>query len=175
MATVQVVVQSAIASKQADNHYAAVAAPLLGDEEASSIPNDGHHKADINADGGSRFSWLPPFVGFFFLTLNSATAIVRSHGDAAAVAFVCFSYADLVALFLCLRMYERAPAGSSARGWLKVAVWILTTLLTLAFSGKVAAVMPPPVAVVVWLMAFATVAGGFVAFFVCKEKNGGTI
>jgi hypothetical protein len=30
----------------------------------------------------------------------------------------------------------------------------------------VAAIMPAPVAVVVWLMAFATVAGGFLAFFI---------
>ncbi|CAL4889138.1 unnamed protein product [Urochloa decumbens] len=171
MATVQVVVQSAIAGKPADSHYAAAAAPFLGDEEAASIPNDGHHQADINADAGCRLSWLPAFLGFVFLTLNSATAIVRCRGDAAAFAFVGLSYADLVALFLCLRMYGRAPAGSSARSWLKVAVWILTTLLTLAFSGKVAAVMPPPVAVVVWLVAFATIAGGFVAFFVCKEKK----
>ncbi|CAL5059452.1 unnamed protein product [Urochloa decumbens] len=172
MATHQV--QSEIASKPTAAGQAG-GAPLLGDPEAN-IPNDGRHQAGINAAGGSRFSWLPAFLGFFFLTLNSATAIVRSRGDAAAVAFVCFSYADLVALFLCLRMYERAPAGSNARkSWLKVVVWVLTTLLTLAFSGKVAAVMPPPVAVVVWLMAFATVAGGFVAFFVCKEKNGGTI
>ncbi|CAN6237562.1 unnamed protein product [Urochloa humidicola] len=152
-------------------------APLLVDEKAS-IPIDGHHQhqADIinaAAAAGSRFSWLPAFLGFFFLTLNSAAAIVRSRGDAAAVAFVGFTYADLVALFLCLRMYERAAAGSSARSWLKVAVWVLTTLLTLAFSGKVAAAMPPAVAVVVWVVAFATVAGGFVAFFVCKEEKGG--
>ncbi|CAL5023133.1 unnamed protein product [Urochloa decumbens] len=168
-------VKADIAKKQPSaDHCAAATAPLLGDEEAS-IANDGHHQANINADGGSRFSWLPAFLGFFFLTLNSATAIVRSRGDAAAVGFVCFSYADLVAIFLCLRMYERARAGSAKRTWLKIAVWILTGLLTFAFSGKVAAVMPPPVAVVVWLVAFATVAGGFFAFFVCKEKKGGTI
>ncbi|CAN6246663.1 unnamed protein product [Urochloa humidicola] len=145
----------------------AASAPLLRDPEARIT-----HEADTN-DRGSHFSWLPAFVGFLFLTLNSATAIIRCRGDAAAVAFVCFSYADLLALFLCLRMYERAPAGSSARSWLKVAIWVLTALLTLAFSGKVAAVMPPMVAVVVWLLAFATVAGGFVAFLVCKEEKGG--
>ncbi|GJM90603.1 hypothetical protein PR202_ga06903 [Eleusine coracana subsp. coracana] len=78
---------------------------------------------------------------------------------------------DLVLLFACLRLYERAPAQSSTREQLKVAVWILTTLLTFAFSYKVAAVMPPSVAVLVWLMAFATVAGGFFAFFLYKEKN----
>ncbi|CAO2045072.1 unnamed protein product [Urochloa humidicola] len=108
MATLQVQA-AAIASKPATNH-----APLLGDPEAN-VTNDAHHQQpDTNAAGGSFLSWLPAFLGFF-LTLNSATAIVRSRGDAANVAFVCFSYADLVALFLCLRMYERARAGSAKR------------------------------------------------------------
>lgn len=124
------------------------------------------------AEDGDRMS-VPWFtlLAFLILTFNSGMAIVRSQGDVTAIAFVGFSYADLLALFACLRMYERAPAGSSTRGWLKVAVWVLTTLLTFAFSSKVAAVMPPTVAVLVWLMAFATVAGGFIAFFVYKEKQ----
>lgn len=141
--------------------------------------NEGHQEADNYPDGhqgdnghGHRTS-IPWFtlLGFGILTLNSAMAMIRSQGDKAAMAFVGFSYADLVALFVCLRMYEGAPAGSSKRDWLKVAVWILTTLLTLAFSSKVAAVMPPTVAILVWLMAFATIAGGFIAFFIYKEKK----
>ncbi|CAO2045069.1 unnamed protein product [Urochloa humidicola] len=175
-AHLQLQLQAANAKKQpaaADHSSAATGRLLVVDEEAN-IANDGAaHQAGIINAGGSCFSCLPAFLAFFFLTLNSATAIVRSRGDAAAVTFICFSYADLLALFLCLRMYERAPAGSNARSWLKVAVWIETALLTFAFSGKVAAVMPPPVAVMVWLVAFATVAGGFVAFFVYQEKKGG--
>ncbi|OEL28253.1 hypothetical protein BAE44_0010727 [Dichanthelium oligosanthes] len=139
-------------------------ASLLGDQEAN-IPND--READ-NAVGS--FSWLT-LLGFLFLSFNSAMAIVRSKQDRMAMAFIGFSYADLVALFICLRMYERAPVGSSRRDWLKIAVWTLTTLLTFAFSSKVAAIMPPMVAVLVWLMAFATVAGGFIAFFIYKEKK----
>lgn len=123
-----------------------------------------------NAGGGISFPWLT-LLGFLFLTFNSGMAIYRSLGDATAILFVCFSYGDLVLLFACLRTYERAPAGSSTRWWLKIAIWVLTTMLTMAFSYKVAAVMPPPVAVGVWLMAFATVAGGFVAFFLYNEKN----
>ncbi|CAN6243589.1 unnamed protein product [Urochloa humidicola] len=156
-----------MASKPAADH-----APQLCDPEAN-VPNDAHqHQSGTNVAGGSFSSWLPAFLGFFFLTLNSVTAIVRSRRDKMAVAFICFSYADLVALFLCLRMHERARAGSAKRTWLKIAVWIETALLTFAFSGKVAAVMPVPVAVVVWLVAFATVTVGFVAFFVCTEKKG---
>ncbi|CAN6246664.1 unnamed protein product [Urochloa humidicola] len=167
-ATLQVVEAAAIGSKPATNH-----GPLLGDPEANVTNDAHHHQADTNAAGGSFSSWLPALLGFFFLTVNSATAIIRFRGDAAAVAFVCFSYTDLVALFLSLRMHQRARAGSAKRTWLKIAVWIETALLTFAFSGKVAAVMPAPVAVMLWLMAFATVAGGFVAFFVCNEKKGG--
>ncbi|KAF8691523.1 hypothetical protein HU200_040670 [Digitaria exilis] len=138
---------------------------VLGVHEASGRVTGGDQEAG-NAAGG--FSLLT-LIGFLFLTFNSIMAILRSQGDAMAVAFVGFSYADLVALFVCLRMYERARAGSATREWLKVAVWILTTLLTFAFSCKVAAVMPAPVAVLVWLMAFATVAGGFLP----TEDSGG--
>ncbi|CAN6230859.1 unnamed protein product [Urochloa humidicola] len=173
MATPTVQVQAAaIASKPATDD-----APLLVDPETN-VPNDAHHhdhQSDTDAAGGSFSSSPPVLIAFLFLTMNSATAIVRSRRDKMAVAFIGFTYADLVALFLCLRMYEQARAGSVKRTWLKIAVWVQTALLTFAFSGKVAAVMPAPVAVMVWLVGFATVAGGFVAFFVCKEKKGGTI
>ncbi|KAL6839394.1 hypothetical protein ACP4OV_030664 [Aristida adscensionis] len=124
--------------------------------------------ADRRDDGRAGFSWLT-LLGFAFLTFNSAMAIYRSNGDAAAVAFVGFSYVDLVLLFWCLRMFERAAPGSGARANLKVAVWILTTLLTVVFSYKVAVIMPLPVQILVWGMAAATVMGGFYAFFVHRE------
>lgn len=126
---------------------------------------DQEQEQDRNRSPIAAVPWLT-ILGFCFLTFNSAMAVHRSRGDVRTVAFVAFSYGDLVALFVCLRRYELAPVGSPARDRLKVAVWLLTALLTFAFSYKVAAVMPPPVAVVVWLMAFATVAGGFLAFFV---------
>jgi hypothetical protein len=137
------------------------------DQEANDAAKDNDGGSNNNA--AESCSW-PTLLGFVFLTFNSVMAIVRSRGDMMAIAFVIFSYADLVALFICLMLYDRAGAGSSRREWLKIAVWLLTTLLTLAFSYKVAAVMPTPVAVLVWLMAFATVAGGFIAFFIYKEK-----
>ncbi|KAJ1278538.1 hypothetical protein BS78_04G087400 [Paspalum vaginatum] len=143
---------------------AAATDPLLFVDEEANYPED-LQEADNGCDDRSCCPWHT-IVGFLILTFNSAMAIVGSRGEVTAVAFVVFSYAVLVALFVCLRMYERASADSSRRRWLKIAVWILTTLLTFAFSYKVGAVMPAPVAVVVWLMAFATVAGGFFAFFV---------
>lgn len=141
--------------------------PLMDHDAAAPLVLKDARRAD---DGDRSLPWFT-FVGFLVLTFNCGMAIVQSHGDTMVIAFVGFSYADLVALFACLKMHERAPPGSSTRWWLKVAVWVLTTLLTVAFSCKVAAVMPPPVAVLVWLMAFATVAGGFIAFFLYEEKK----
>ncbi|RLN12723.1 hypothetical protein C2845_PM09G16930 [Panicum miliaceum] len=139
--------------------------PLLGAPPAANVE-------DNAAGAGAGFSRLTA-LGFVFLTFNSGMAIYRSDGDAAAVAFVGFSYLDLVLLFCCLRWFERAAPGSAARGQLKVAVWVLTTLLTAAFSYKVAAIMPFPVQLLVWGMAAATVLGGFYAFFLHSEAKRG--
>lgn len=119
--------------------------------------------------GGGGFSW-PTALGLYFLTFNSGMAVYRSYNDKATVAFVVSSYVILVALFFCIKLFERAPPGSTTKGKLKVAVWGLTTVLTLLFSYKVAATMPVLVQVVVWLMAFATVSGGFFAFFVHSKE-----
>lgn len=124
------------------------------------------------ADRDGGFSWLT-MLGFAFLTFNSAMAIYRSDGDKYAIAFVGFSYIDLVLLFICLRLFEKAEPNSSTRSNLKAAVWVLTTLLTVVFSYKVAAIMPVPVQVLVWAMAGATVLGGFYAFFVHRESKEG--
>lgn len=110
-------------------------------------------------------------MGFVFLTFNSGMAIHRSQGDAGSVAFVAVSYLDLLSLFYCLRLYEKSPHNSSQRKIIKVIVWSLTTVLTVMFSYKVAALMPLPVAVIVWAMASATILGGFYAFFVHQEET----
>ncbi|CAL4889148.1 unnamed protein product [Urochloa decumbens] len=121
--------------------------------------SDGHPRR-------SSSSW-PTAVGLGFLTFNTGMAAHRSRGD---IAFVAFSYLDLLALFLCLRWYEGAQPRSPLRRRLKLAVWLLTTALTLAFSSRVAALMPvAAAAVAVWLVAFGTVAGGFYAFFLSSS------
>jgi hypothetical protein len=114
--------------------------------------------------GGS--SWLT-LLGLILLTGNSIMAIYRSR-DFWAIAFVVFSYLNLVLLFSLLRWYEQVPE-SPRRHRIKVAVWLLTTLLTAMFAYKVAAVMPLPVAVLVWAMTGAT-AFGFYAFFIHDEE-----
>lgn len=113
---------------------------------------------------------LLTIMGFAFLTFNSGMAVYRSNGDLGAILFVAFSYLDLVSLFCCLRWYERTTPESPRREHLKMAVWLLTTMLTAVFSYKVAAIMPFPVQVLVWGMAGATVLGGFYAFFLHREE-----
>ncbi|KAG2606893.1 hypothetical protein PVAP13_4NG221909 [Panicum virgatum] len=115
--------------------------PLLDKEESR---NRGMNQG-LEDSGGGGFSWLTA-LGFAFLTFNSGMAIYRSDGDRGAVAFVVASYLDLVLLFACLRIFERTPRESPRRGVLKACVWGLTTLLTVMFSHKVAAIMPPLVA-----------------------------
>jgi O-antigen/teichoic acid export membrane protein len=108
-------------------------------------------------------SWLT-VLGFGFLTLNTGMAIYRSGDDFSSIAFFGFSYVNLVLLFCYLRWYERERE-NPRRDFIKVAVWLLTTLLTALFFYKVAAVMPLPMAVLVWGMAVAT-ALGFYVFFI---------
>ncbi|CAL5050987.1 unnamed protein product [Urochloa decumbens] len=100
-------------------------------------------------------------IVFVVLGFNSLLAIRNSWGDAGSVAFVLAADAALALLFVCLRRFERDGGGRNT----KAAVWALTTLLTAMFASRVAPLMPPAVATVVWAMAVATAAGGFWAFF----------
>jgi hypothetical protein len=90
-------------------------------------------------------------AGLGVLTVNSGLAMYHARGDAASVLFVAGSYLTLLLLFVCLRAYERAApgAGSPARVRARRAVGPLTTLLTLSFAWKVAAVMPSAAAAAV--------------------------
>ncbi|KAK3131606.1 hypothetical protein QOZ80_6AG0508710 [Eleusine coracana subsp. coracana] len=94
---------------------------------------------------------------------NSAIAIYNSWGNAGSVAFVLAADAAILLLFLCLREFERA--GREREKNIKVAVWLLTTMLTLMFASRVAPLMPPVVSMVAWAMSVATAAGGFWALF----------
>jgi len=143
----------------------------VADDDRQAEPLLGN-AANPQTIGDAGFSWLTVLV-FAFLTFNLGIAIYRSEGDPAAVGFVAFSYLNLVLLFYCLRRYENAEPDSPARGKLKMAVWVLTTLLTAVFSYKVAAIMPLPVQILVWGMAAATVGGGFYVFFLSQKGKDG--
>ncbi|CAN6202572.1 unnamed protein product [Urochloa humidicola] len=117
----------------------------------------------------ARTAWLVG-AGLLILTLSCGSAVCRAAGDTASVVFVVASYVTLLLLFACLRAYELAPPGEAGGrrrdGLLRRAVWALSTLLTVMFSWRVAAVMPYwPAALLVWALAAATTVGGFVALF----------
>jgi hypothetical protein len=114
---------------------------------------------------GRRCSTTLTKLGFGALAFNSGLAIYNSTGDAGSAAFVLGTDAGLVLLFLCLREFERDRGGAARSRNIKAAVWALTTLLTGMFASRVAPLMPPAVAAVVWIAAVATVTGGFWAFF----------
>ncbi|KAJ3701388.1 hypothetical protein LUZ61_005093 [Rhynchospora tenuis] len=112
-----------------------------------------------------RMEWLTK-VGFALLTCNTGLAIYRSGNDLSSLAFVVVSYFALLLLFWCLHLFERAAPDGARRMQLKTAVWSLSTLITVMFAYRVAALMPLPLAVVVWVMATTVPVGGFYAFFI---------
>lgn len=119
--------------------------------------------------GGHGRSSLLTMLGLGVVTCNSAVAVYRSWGDVASVAFVVSANAALLLLLHFLRRFERArarPGDEDDRGKAKAAVWALTTLLTAMFASRVAPLMPPLVGVAVWVVAVATVGGGFWALFI---------
>ncbi|CAD6337762.1 unnamed protein product [Miscanthus lutarioriparius] len=96
------------------------------------------------------------------LTGTSVLAAYRSRDDPRSAAFVAGAYASTALLFHFLRKFER---GLGDRGRTKVAVCLLTTLLTAMFACKVAPLMPLAVSFLVYLMAAGTVGAGFWALF----------
>lgn len=85
-------------------------------------------------------------------------------------AFVGFAHLNLLLLFWCARRFDLAPQGSAARGRARLAVWILTASLTAAFTWQMCAVLPPPLDAAAWVLAAATVGGGFYLLFVRGAK-----
>ncbi|CAN6172480.1 unnamed protein product [Urochloa humidicola] len=115
----------------------------------------------------ARPAWLVG-TGLLVLTLSCGAAVCRATGDTSSVAFVVASYVTLLLLFVCLRAYERLPPGEAygRRGRIRRAVWSLSSLLTVMFAWRVAAVMPYwPAALLVWALAAATTVGGFATLF----------
>ncbi|BAH92974.1 uncharacterized protein [Oryza sativa Japonica Group] len=115
-------------------------------------------------------------------TAVTAQAAYRARREPWDLAFVLFAYADLGLLFLCLSMYERLPPpleeiqkgdsgddGAAVRRRLKMAVWALSTALSVAFAWRVAAVMPAPaMRAAVWGMTSTVAVAGFYLLFVYR-------
>ncbi|CAN6191271.1 unnamed protein product [Urochloa humidicola] len=106
-----------------------------------------------------RHSFPAAKLGFAALACSSVLAVYRSGGDPGTAAFVAGADLAIALLFQFLRRLERGEQGRGRR-FNKAAVWALTTLLTAMFAARVAPLMPPVVASVVWLMAAGTVGAG---------------
>lgn len=130
-------------------------------------PRDGtKHACTSDRDGLPSCTSV---ISFVVLTANCGAALYHSRNDPWAMAFVLASFLILLLLFLALRLFETLPRKSPRRAHVKAAVWLLTTALTLMFSQRVAALMPLPAAVLVWVMAVSTISAGFYMFFVCHD------
>ncbi|RCV04871.1 hypothetical protein SETIT_1G036100v2 [Setaria italica] len=126
------------------------------------------NQPELENHDGRRPSLLT-VIGFIFLTFNSVMAVYRSNADGKTISFVVFFYLDLVVLFYFLRQFEKAPPDSPRREHIKMVVWLLTTMLTTAFSYMVAEIMPLPMQMLVWAMVGMTMLGGFYAFFLHQK------
>ncbi|CAD6337723.1 unnamed protein product [Miscanthus lutarioriparius] len=115
-----------------------------------------------------RVRWTTVAI-LVFLALNLVLCV---YGDGrGAVAFVVVSHLNLALLLCALHRFEVAPHGSPARGRARLAVWLLTTTLTAAFTWKIGEVMPLGLAVAAWVLAAATVGGGFYALFLHDDDD----
>ncbi|XP_062179552.1 uncharacterized protein LOC133884221 [Phragmites australis] len=106
-------------------------------------------------------------------TYSLAVTAWRARHEPRDLALVVGACAVLAALCLCLRRAERITPASPAgeRWWVQLAVWALSTALSLAFAHRVAALMPPALAVVVWCMTSVVVLAGFYMLMLCKDRQ----
>ncbi|KAG6536452.1 hypothetical protein ZIOFF_001508 [Zingiber officinale] len=118
------------------------------------------------------FNLLPLFT-FIFLTVNAVESAYHSRHDPSALVFSAFIYSDLLLLFACLKMFDNLGPDSppKRKGQLKLAVWVLAAGLNVAFAWRVAAVMPLPLSVMLWLMSGVVTVGGFFGLFIYREDG----
>ncbi|RLN31195.1 uncharacterized protein C2845_PM05G25870 [Panicum miliaceum] len=128
------------------------------------LRTDGHAAACCNAG-------VPAAVLMIFLGCILVGTVRQVRDRPRDLAFLAFAYADLAALFLCLRRAERLPREPSPeegadeqRRRLQLVVWTLSAALSCAFAYRVSLLIMPPVLVVaVWSMtSFVAVVGFFV-------------
>ncbi|CAN6349876.1 unnamed protein product [Urochloa humidicola] len=133
------------------------------------LPTDGQAAALYNAG--------VPAVVLIFLGCILVGTVREVRDRPRDLVFVAFAYADMGALFLCLRRAERlprepSPAEGQERRRLQVIVWMLSAALSCAFAYRVSLIMPAVLVVAVWSMtSFVVIAGFFVLVLSSKDQG----
>ncbi|KAG0490590.1 hypothetical protein HPP92_007453 [Vanilla planifolia] len=119
------------------------------------------------ADSSSSVAVMASVV---ILCLNAVATIYCAWGDPQNVAFALVSYAVLLALLFCIRIIEkRRDAEEETRGGgIKVAVWVLATMLNVGFTWRAAAMLPNALAAVAWALVAVFSLGSFWALLIYR-------
>ena len=145
-------------------------APPISDYEALDGSGKCTDEPSCSSDPSKDSSSCTSAFAFTILAINCGAAIYHSRRDPWSVAFVLAAFLMLISLLCALRLFESLPRSSPRRSHVKAGVWVLSTVLTILFTYRVAALMPFPVAVVVWAMSVFTILAGFYMFFVCSDE-----
>ncbi|CAN6340833.1 unnamed protein product [Urochloa humidicola] len=113
------------------------------------------------------------FAAAILVCYNFVSTAWRVRHDPRELAFVAAAGSLLAALLACLRRAERlspdSPAGERRR--VQAAVWSISTLLSCAFAYRVAAIMPPLLAALVWSMTVVVVLAGLFLLVLCGDQQ----
>ncbi|XP_066368941.1 uncharacterized protein [Miscanthus floridulus] len=120
-------------------------------------------------DGARRLPWTTVVI-LVVLAGNFVLSVRRVRDNRGALAFIGLSHLNLLALFYATRRFQLSPPGSVAQGRARLAVWLLTTTLTAGFTWKLGTMLPLGFMILAWVMAAATVLGGFHLMFVHGRK-----
>ncbi|KAG6487198.1 uncharacterized protein LOC122011684 [Zingiber officinale] len=127
----------------------------------------------VDAPRRRRRTWLSVFP-LLYLSASAAVYGYRERGEPWSLAFVLFSYSDLLALFYCLGRFERAAEGEGTteqRRRLKAVIWALAAALMAGFSFRVSAVLPAALGALIWVMAASVTVGGFCGLFLFDRRD----
>ena len=113
------------------------------------------------------------FAAAAVVCYSFAATAWRVRHDPQDLAFIAATASLLAALLACLRRAERLAPDSPAaeRRRVQAAVWALSTALSCAFAYRVAAVMPPPLAVLVWCMTAFVALVGLYLLVLCRDQQ----
>ncbi|CAL4902652.1 unnamed protein product [Urochloa decumbens] len=113
------------------------------------------------------------FAAAVLVCYNFAATAWRVRHEPWELAFVAAASSLLAALLLCLRRAERlspdSPEGERRR--VQAAMWAISAALSCAFAYRVAAIMPPLLAALVWFMTAFVVLAGLFLLVLCRDQR----